>query len=134
MLKSFLIRLLGEDLAGRTSEPAQEAAISSPSPIAAIEAVEAAEFIACDPLASLDRFALLAHSIDAAVERGRRDMAAMEAIEATPRANGRSHGLEWAYGEQFVDGVRLMQVAALIRALAPHEAAVRALLIDRSAV
>ena len=98
----------------------------------AFEAVEAVEFLDRDSDAAIEAFGLLAFSVDAALERGRRDLAGIEAIEAVPRPHGRTHGLEWAYDRMFVDADRLRQVAALMRALAPHEAEIRALLTKGS--
>ena len=104
----------------------------APSLAVVFERVEAAEFLERDDDAAIEAFGLLAFSVDAALERGRRDLAGIEAIEAVPRPHGRTHGLEWAYDRMFVDADRLRQVAALIRALAPHEAEIRALLTKGS--
>ncbi len=136
MLRPILRTLRGAILPAGLLASAHEAAdvpmppSAAPSPLAAIEAIEAADFVERDAPApsEVDRFGLLAMSLDAAADRGRRDLAAIEAIEAVPRPHGRGHGLEWAFERQFVDAGRLLQAAALLRALAPHEAAVRALL------
>lgn len=94
-----------------------------------LEALAATDFLGERPLVAYDRFHLLALSLDAAIGRDCGAMARIEAIEATPRAHGRSHGLEWGYEQLFVDVDRLRQVADLLRKLAPHEREVRALLV-----
>lgn len=104
-----------------------EAVIAARSVGAAMAAVEAAEFVERDTALGLDRFPLLALSLDLAIARDRASLAAVEAIEAEPRPQGRGQGLEWAYGQLFVDADRLRQTRDLLRALAPHEATIRAL-------
>lgn len=91
-------------------------------------AAEADAFLAQDAPLECERFGLLALALDAAVERDREGLAAIEAIEATRRAHGRSHGLEWAAEQLWIDATRLRQAAGLMRAMAGREAEVRALL------
>lgn len=75
-----------------------------------------------------DRFALIAHSLDASLYREARGLVQVEAIEREPRPQGRPQGLEWAYDQLFVEIDRLRQARDLVRELAPIEPQVRALL------
>jgi len=97
------------------------------SPIAAIAAIEAAEFVERDAAHDVERFGVLVMALESAISRDRSALAAVEAIEARPRPHGRTHGTEWAYEQLFLDTDRLRQCCDLLRALAPHEPAIRAL-------
>lgn len=94
---------------------------------AAIAAIEASEFVHRDDAHEVERFGLLVLALESAISRDRSAMSAVEAIEARPRGNGREHGTEWAYEQLFLDTDRLRQCCSLLRALAPHERTIRAL-------
>lgn len=103
------------------------------SPVAAIAAIEASEFVRRDVASEVDRFALLVLALEGAMTRDRSALTAIEAIEAKPRGNGQTHGLEWAYEQLFRDADRLRQCRDLLQALAPHERTIRALIAGASA-
>lgn len=112
------------------SVEADRAVAAPPAPSVAplLASLEAADFVAKDEASAFDRFALIALALDSAVLRDREGLAMIEAVEANPKAHGRAHGLEWAYEQLFQDAARLRQAAALLRALARHEPAIRALI------
>ena len=131
MIRAILSGLCRSERTVATIAPGEVIRIADrprPAPAAAIAAIEAADFVAADEAPCVDRFALIALALDSAVVRDREGLAMIEAIEANPKAHGRSHGLEWAYEQLFLDADRLRQAAALMRALAPHEATIRAIL------
>lgn len=100
------------------------------STVAAIAAIEASDFVRRDEALEFERFGLLVLALDGAISRDLSALAAIEAIEANPRPHGRSHGLEWVYGQLFTDTDRLRQCRDLLRALVPHEHVIRALAAD----
>lgn len=100
---------------------------------AAIAAVEASEFVRRDEAHAIERFGLLMLALDSAISRDRSALAAVETIEGQSRGNGRTQGTEWAYEQLFLDTDRLRQIRELLHALAPHERAIRALIVGEHA-
>lgn len=78
--------------------------------------------------AEFEGFRELADAVASAHSRDRVALAQVEQVERAPRSGGRGHGLEWAFEELFISPDRTRQASALLRALAPHEAEIRALL------
>ncbi|GEP11799.1 hypothetical protein [Methylobacterium gnaphalii] len=96
-----------------------------------LDAAAAASAVATWPAASpraLIRLGLLALVVESAAESLQVSIDGIDRIEAMPRPNGKSHGLEWARDDMALRRDQLRQGAALLRRLAPHEAAVRDLL------
>lgn len=72
-------------------------------------------------------FALLSLALAGVIEREARALAQMRALEAAPRPQGRPQGLEWAVLDGTETLTRLRALSALLAAITPHEAIVRAI-------